>query len=194
MYIRQPLSGAPSALHFRTLWDAAERGPVTAGLSGIACSKKCKRMEFCLSEAIKRKDQEFLKDAGSMVLHRDATDGTLLARFQACDSALNIRSGVVGIAKHFGSSAIDISRATGKMYDDFATSLLGAPPRQGQAIVDIQEDRGLAEHLKHITHIINIDAAADEVLMRRRLPADAAADAAAAAAAACTAAAAAAAC
>ena len=62
------------------------------------------------------KEQEFLRGAQCLALHRDATRGTLLARYQACDGNLNVRSGVLGVSKNFGSSAADIRKAVCDMY------------------------------------------------------------------------------
>ena len=70
---------------------------MTSGVAGVGNRKKCKRMEFCIGEALKQADQEFLRDAQSLALHRDATGETLLTRFSACDSNLRTRSGIFGI-------------------------------------------------------------------------------------------------
>ena len=62
------------------------------------------------------KEQEFLRGAQCLALHRDATRGTLLARYQACDGNLNVRSGVFGVSQNFGSSAADIRKAACDVY------------------------------------------------------------------------------
>ena len=83
------------------VWDAVASGTVTRGVDGVGSTKKCKKMEWCLFEAIKELDVQFLENSSTMCIHRDATNGLLLCRFQASDHSLDVRCGVFGVKKHF---------------------------------------------------------------------------------------------
>ena len=123
---RKTTSTAPSAEQFCQVWKAAQDGSLSRGLPDVGSVKKLRKMEWCLGEGIKKLDWQFLERSNTMCLHRDATDGTLLCRFQASDVQLNRRCGILGIRKSYGSSANDITAATADIYKQAATERLGA--------------------------------------------------------------------
>ena len=152
---RRSTSTAPSAKDFERLWDAACMGAVSKGLEGIGSGKKCWKMQWCLGEAIRRLDKDFLANSSAICLHRDATGGTLLCKFQASDRDLNLHCGIFGVQKHYGSSGLDITTATDKMYKALATKNVGAPSRRaGAGGPGRSLDSKFEKHCKLITMFI----------------------------------------
>ncbi len=171
----KPTVTAPPAPDFMAVWDAAERGSVGEGVSHVGGHHKCKKIVWCLAEAIKRLDQEFVAGATTMAIHRDASGGCLLVRFVAANASLQVRRGIFGLAKNFGSSASEITAATSKLFVSFATQNLGAPPRRhcdkddagetvAAAAAQPQHFRSLEDHARSILHMVNVDSASDELL------------------------------
>ena len=76
----------------------------------------------------------------------------MMPSLQACDANLEVRCGCFGFATDWGSSATDITMATGKMFRDFATRYLGAPVRRGtEDPIATKRSIGTEQHLKDIT-------------------------------------------
>ena len=152
------------------MWEAAERGPLNKSVSDIASGEKARKMAFCIAEGIKVLDQRFLESATVLSLHRDGTDAVLLARFIAAGPSLEVRSGIFGVKKNFGSSAKEISLATEGMYQDIGKRMVGAPRKNMRHSAPVGEIvPKLAAHCKSITRLLNVDAAADELLSTEQM-------------------------
>ena len=114
--------GTPSEKEFRTIAHLVADKGVSAsknGVDGIGRGDKVRKMIRCLAEALKRSDQKFISKASSIGLMRDAKDKTLVVRYRAVDSQLNIRTGVLGLQRMTTASAKDISlqkRSTEKKF------------------------------------------------------------------------------
>ena len=78
------MSMAPTHDVFAKVWDLAHKGALPELEAGIGCRRKMAKMLYCIGEAIKEKDKTFLRTCTGMTIHRDASDGILLVRFQAC--------------------------------------------------------------------------------------------------------------
>ena len=100
---------------------------ISTGVTGVSGSReKLRRMVLCLAEGMKRLDQKFLQHAKSIALSRDGRKCRLSLRFVAVDSKLEVRRGVLGRARDFGSGGESIARATIHMLKDMATMYAGA--------------------------------------------------------------------
>ncbi len=71
--IKEDSIGAPSAEEFRHAWEQLRGGNSgRAGKLDLGQYKKCRRMFWCLCEAMKDLDRRFLSQSGVVVvLHRD---------------------------------------------------------------------------------------------------------------------------
>ncbi len=58
--------------------------------------RKACAVQWCLAEAVRRIDRDFISKAECITLSQDATESRLLARFVAADAELNVRRGVLG--------------------------------------------------------------------------------------------------
>jgi hypothetical protein len=100
--------------HFRAAWDARSgRGRTDDGGAGAA--DKLVKLQWCIYEAIRSADEAFLKDAIVLWLGRDERHGRLLVRFRAgrmCLGKLELRCGILGQLKKFGTGADNIAKAT----------------------------------------------------------------------------------
>ena len=102
----------PPKEHFIEVWDAACKGDRSAtGLAHTGKRERTDKFMWCIHEAIRLEDQDFLRRADVITLVRDARKGRLLVRFIAV-AGLDRHSGILGQAKMFGTTAADVTRAT----------------------------------------------------------------------------------
>lgn len=161
------LAGSPPAEAFSRVWQLVREGvAVERGCAGIGSAKKLSQMRWCIAEAIRSLDRDFLRDAVCISISRDERDARLSIRYSATDGKLNTRRRTLGQARDFGSGAAAITAATGSIVKLLATPGHGAPPRghglgQGTAAV---ADEDLAHRILHRIEGLAVDAASDEVL------------------------------
>jgi len=118
------------AKQFLNVWDEACKG-ARGSIDGLGKSKKVVKHEWCLSEALKRRDRKFLLRAKVISLARDERKRRLLVRFRGVAMSNNkcsVRSGVLGQVKHFGSGAECIANATRDVVKRALTVELDMPP------------------------------------------------------------------
>lgn len=84
----------------------------------------------------------------------------------AAQDNLETRSGILGVAKHYGSTAAQITEATARLIQEFATKrVAGSLPKQWlNATTAPEHDKNLERHACDILHMLNVDSAADELL------------------------------
>ena len=126
--------------------------------------RKQATMAWCLFEALRDQEREFLRTASCMSLAQDSRAGRLLTRWVACggsDQELVVRSGVLQLHRGQAAGAVSLQLATRKGLRTFATSR-----RNGQCMhpsrVQPKLDRKLLAHMTAITEVFVADGAADE--------------------------------
>ena len=96
----------PSAEALKSTWQAIRKGSVRLK------SKRGRREEFVLAESIRLLHREFLGEAASISLGCDERRDRLLVRFTAVHPrTMRVRSGTLGLERHFGKGAPAIKRA-----------------------------------------------------------------------------------
>jgi len=131
---------------------------------------KRRRMEWCMAEAKRKGDREFLQQATVASLMADARGGSLLVRLAASDVQLNTRAMTLGLKHHYGSANEDAQKAIMTVIADMSTSHRGAPPRGWGLPQPLAEyDANLAAHVAEIVEVFTADAASDEQLAGREL-------------------------
>ncbi len=70
---------------FDKVWNLALKGPLPASIDKIGSADKLRQMVHCIGYGIKVLDKRFLLQCDAMTLHRDASDGVLVLRFQAAN-------------------------------------------------------------------------------------------------------------
>ena len=150
--------GAPPPQSFEALIDEISAGRPPG-------CRKNRQMTFCLAEAAKALDQEFVAKASKVCLFRDERKGRLLLRFRAVDKDLHVRSGTMGLAIQPGTGARNITQATRKITKRFCTRFAGCPDssRKNKKVKPFLKVK-LFKHLAQSVSCITVDAAADEVL------------------------------
>ena len=130
--------------------------------------KKIPRLMFCLAEAHRRLEREFLLKAASIVLHQDARAGRLLIRYSACSTDLQVMKGCLGHDRGFGSTAEDVCRAVERVLRKFCTK-----NNEGVGVLADRTKLLFSQELHDIirqkVEILDADAAADEQLAGRTL-------------------------
>ena len=82
---------APTKEDFQEVYE----GTLHRKFASCAGRKKLRKMQWCLSEAARSLDRDFLKDAQSICLMQDGRANRHMVRFRACSSQLLTRSGVL---------------------------------------------------------------------------------------------------
>ena len=157
--VQQAALAAPSLEDFRVLLCRLRE-------SHGRLSRKQSTMVWCLFEALRDSEREFLKTASCMSLAQDARAGRLLTRWVACgnsDRELVVRSGVLQLHRGQAAGAMALQLTTRKGLRGFATSR-----RTGGAIFPVRVppklDRQLWAHMAAITEVFVADGASDEQL------------------------------
>ncbi|CAJ1437841.1 unnamed protein product [Effrenium voratum] len=128
------------------------------GVAGVGGRKKITQMQYCLGRALFTLDQEFLRNAQVIAISEDVRQHKVLIRYAACDSNLQIRSGLLGyfeLGTHSGN--IGLRKAMKVALEVFCLDFDG------------EVDRGLLEHIADKVELFTADAASDEQLAGRLL-------------------------
>ncbi len=144
-------------------WESMQKGNSSREKS--CASDRKTLLRWCVSEAILEWHREFLKEARSIVLCRDARAARLMVRFRAATDDLRCRAGVLGVAKHYeveGLGSDGIVKATAQILRDFCTRFADAP--RGTRLPKPAMDTILEAHIRNHLEIMVTDAASDELL------------------------------
>ena len=125
---RDACVGAPSEAQFGTLCDCISKREATL------TNKKDKKMTFCISEAIKAETQSRLMNASSIGLFRDERKGKLDVRYSVVTKELEASEGFLGRESNFGTGALKITTATGRIFNRVCKRFHAAPhnPKRGR--------------------------------------------------------------
>lgn len=123
---------APPAKEFAAVLRHVRGGQrLRRGLDGVGSRERARKLEWALSEAMRERDAHFLvRTAQCVWFARDARHGRLLFRFRAVgfkNRRLEVRAGVLGHTKDFGTGAANIVRATHCVLTRFLTTGGGKP-------------------------------------------------------------------
>lgn len=103
-----------------------------------------------------------LDEAVTIALQQDERKQRLLLRFTAASSTLERLSGVIGLAKNFGSAAGAVSRATQGIIEKFCTPGSSAPGLSDESAADLAVNVTLLNKIRKSTEVFVADAAGDE--------------------------------
>ena len=144
--------GAPGREEFRKVWKALRDGQAPSRRMESGCQPgKVRRMLTCLGEAMFQMDRAFLEQPGVVfAMHRDEKSGRLQIDFTACDQALRVRSGVLGLLGNEGGT-LGIVATTRAIMKQFFTDIHGRFSETG------------FKQFAAAVELINTDAAPDEI-------------------------------
>ena len=148
-------NSAPHVDEFGKTIDAINAGNATLG------SKRAAKLTWCLAEAIKILDLNFLRTACTVTLFRDERHGRLTVRFRAVTNDLSTRSGTMGVAVCPGTGASNITQATGDIIRRFCSRRVGAPVPTKRPSFELPKLRHAVR--RSVANLV-VDAAGDEVL------------------------------
>lgn len=119
-------------------------------------------MRWCLAEAMRELDREFLRRAHTVSLMQDSRKRRLLVRFKAATLSLETRRGILGQHHLHGSmNGSGLREGTLATLRTLCTKGLGAPSRPPGAPEPVF-DEALMEHMVKSVEEFSADAAADE--------------------------------
>ena len=166
---KTPKVCSPSANTFKALWKGLRKGSSLESLQALGGREKLGNMRWCLAEALRTQDRQFLANATCICLARDERDGRLVARFSATDKNLTTRRCLLGLARDWGSGAQAIADTTVKLVRRcLETSEApdgiprGAMPRIAGRIA--QPSHAVARQVLQRVEAATTDAARDEIL------------------------------
>lgn len=161
---------APSANTFKALWKGLRKGSSLESLHNLGGREKLGNMRWCLADALRAQDREFLANATCICLARDERDGRLVVRFSATDKNLTTRRRLLGLARDWGSGAQAIADTTVKLVRmclETREAPEGIPrramPRIAGRIVT-RPSHSVARHVLQRVEAATTDAARDEIL------------------------------
>ena len=155
---------APAAADFEKIAEAKSLGVVNKLKINGCFAEKRQKMEFCVAEAMRMWDREFLSSARSMASHSDGKGKKFTMRFSAADAQLNAERGLLGHVEHVGEHADSVEsyvQSTLQVLKNFCTFGHGAPHTN---IVG-QFDPELFQHIKAIHEVWDTDKARVMVLV-----------------------------
>ena len=176
----------PSNDMFQSLWKDIRDGGGTANKkSGIGMKDKLRKMKWCLAEAIRTLHRAFLRDANTISIFQDGSNGRLLLRFKAAKNTLEERAGVLGLEKNYSGGHEGIVAATNVMLERAATIGVNRPNRFVRFKNKVPKtigtpqvhdfgsagvlDANLLHAMRHGTELYCSDAAGDENLAGKTL-------------------------
>ena len=126
---------------------------------------KGRKMQFCLAEALRHRQQKHLRDSCCATLSLDEADTRLLVRFTAVDPNLQVWSGVLGMDRSKDTGHQSVLKCLDRVLRTAATTLPNAPAVAGGEVKEEPTfDDDLYTHLRRIVLMWNSDAGPDEVL------------------------------
>jgi len=127
--------GAPPVEQFQAVWEAARDGlRMRKGVDIVGQREKVTKLQWCIGEALREQDWAFIKKSELIWLGRDERHGRLLIRYRAVRwhrGQLQLRTGVLGQAKNFGTGAINLNLATKAVAKRLVTVKAGIPTSCG---------------------------------------------------------------
>ena len=139
----------PTVEQFQEVLDSAVGGSIS--LSGSVASKKL----WCLSEAIKAKQQAFWRESVAVTLLRDERKGALLHRFVAANANMEVCRGTFGQHRGAGTGATNITQATDETLRQACSRFHGAP----HSSITCKLDKALYRHVCQSITGICVDSA-----------------------------------
>ena len=167
--------GAPSMEDFQKVLGERRRGESYRQGSSVAGRAKALRMTWCLAEALRDRDRAALRQAKVITLHQDAStkDSMLCVRFSSVATNMEVRKGILGVARGYGTVAADVRDALMLIIKGACSPRVGCP-QGGKLSVAAAPDQGLFSHVASHVEMFDADAAADEQrvgqLLRRDFP------------------------
>ena len=121
--------------------------------SSVISSRKSATLGWCLAEAIRDADRDFLRSAETIAVMLDERNGRLLVKYQGCDAHLTMRFGVLALLRHAGKTAPQIAAAVHQAIRSVCTQRQLHPGcnalRSGGAAGTVDEllERHILEHI-----------------------------------------------
>ena len=158
----QDLCGqAPAVQEFADAWKSLALGPQRQ-------SRKCRTLEWCLFEACRDRELDFLRAATCMSIALDERDGRLLIKYAASNAQLEVRYGCLALLRDAGSNAYEIAAAVHKAVANFCTRRVLHPGlNAGKA--KVEQNRSTQQHIRGCIEMCTADGAANEQLAAKLL-------------------------
>ncbi len=166
-------ANAPPVTQFEAVWNHLRKNRFMDMLNVGVLRNKSRKIQFCLAEALRKKQRKLLRAATCIAISQDATGTRHLIRFCSVAQGLERHRGILGMVRDSGTGHKAIMHATDSVFRAAATSLAGAPPRNGNndttrcCTCKPHLDSELYMHIRLHSRIWNSDAASDERLAAR---------------------------
>ena len=160
---------APSLVQWKALWDTLRSKRFMERVKeaeGEIFRAKARKMQYCLAEALRCRQRNFLDKASCLTLSIDAAETRLLVRFTGVTPDLEVMSGVLGMTRSKDTGHRAILQQLKEVITRSATSLIGAPVEAGQSATKTGHsfDQRLFDKICRAVRVWNSDAAPDEML------------------------------
>ena len=168
--LRQSVSGASPLALLRVAPPTEAFKDAWLGLrkDGIEMDRKRRTLEWCLLEAVRDQEREFLATATCISIMLDERNGRLLIKYSATNKKLDVRVGCLGLVRDAGGTSRDVAVAVHTAVSRFCTSRVLHPGiNAGMAKPD--PNQALQDHIRNHIEMFTADGASNEQLAGKML-------------------------
>ena len=151
---------APSDEHFAKTYLAARERSTTRPIPGVSNTKKTRKMVYCLAEAARQLDRDFISTATCMTIMQDVRKSRLLVRFRASAPKMKTRCGILGFVRVPEGGALSLRDGTLEAFKQTVSRFANAPMSKRKGSLKLSA----LQHALDITCYYTADAAGDEQL------------------------------
>ena len=119
---------APPRKHWEETFDAMVDGrSYKKGVKQVGTQHKMRKMVWCIAEAMRDADRNFMTKLASLTVIRDESKAKLVIRYIASDVEANVQRGHCAVVSEFGTGSVNIVGAFRTAFKQMFTLGLGAP-------------------------------------------------------------------
>jgi hypothetical protein len=155
------LGSAPPIEAFKDAWLGLRR-------AGVHMDRKRRTLEWCLYEAVRDKELEFLAKATCISIMLDERNGRLLIKYSATNRKLDVRVGCLALMRDAGGTSRDVATAVHTAMARFCTRRVLHPGiNAGKA--RSEPNQAAEVHIRNHIEMFTADGASNEQLAGKML-------------------------
>ena len=156
------IQGAPKVQEFKQTWHNIRN------VSGGTKSRKQSSMEWCLYEAWREHELEFMASATTVSIMLDERHGRLLIKYAATNKNLDVRVGCLALMRDAGATSIDVVNAVHSAVARFCTRGK-VHPGINKSTRNVDANSTVQEYIRQRVEMFTADGAANEQLAGKML-------------------------
>ena len=155
------LRGAPPIQEFKDVWLGLRK-------DGIDMDRKRRTLQWCLFEAVRDQELEFMATATCISIMLDERNGRLLIKYSATNAKLDVRVGCLGLVRDAGGTSRDVAVAVHAAVARFCTRRVRHPGLNASKAKS-DPNKALQDHIRNHIEMFTADGASNEQLAGKML-------------------------